>query len=67
MSDTKQKLTSSLHSSYPEITCKVKALSPFTNSSYIANKKTVIYISRASKKSLSFHHSTYIIVIIISI
>ena len=38
MSDTKQKLTSSLHSSYPEITCKVEALIPSTNSSYIARQ-----------------------------
>ena len=38
MSDTKQRLTSSLHSSYPEITCKVEALSPSTNSSCIARQ-----------------------------
>ena len=41
MNDTKQRLTSSLHSSYPtypEITCKVQALSPSSNSSYIARQ-----------------------------
>ena len=38
MSDTKQRLTSPLHSSYPEITCKVQALSPSSNSSYIARQ-----------------------------
>ena len=63
MSDTKQGLTSSLHSSYFEISCKVKALSPSTNSSYIARQTTVIYKSRTSKKSLYFHHSTYITLI----
>ena len=38
MSDTKQGLTSSLHLSYFEISCKVEALSPSTNSSYIARQ-----------------------------
>ena len=38
MSDTKQRLTSPLHSSYPEITGQVEALSPSTNSSYIARQ-----------------------------
>ena len=38
MSGTKQGLTSSLHSSYFETSCKVGALSPFTDSSYIARQ-----------------------------
>ena len=38
MSATKQRLTSSLHSSYPRITSKVEDLSPSTNISYIARQ-----------------------------
>ena len=38
MSGTKQGLTSFLHSSYFEISCKVEVLSPFTTSSYIARQ-----------------------------
>ena len=63
MSDTKQGLTSSLHSSYFEISCKVEALSPSTTAVTLLDKTTVIYKSRTSKKSLYFHHSTYIILI----